>query len=245
MATSKKLKTIFIDIETASAAPSYDELDDVWKELWNEKVKNILPQNEDYQSWYLKRAAVMAEFARIVCICIGFFDTGSKQRFSVYSFAQTDEKKLLQDFVECMERLTGTGYRFVAGHNIREFDIPFICRRLMIQRIPIPKIIDYQDIKPWDLPLIDTFQMWRFGDYKNYTSLKLLAALFNIPSPKEEMDGSMVGTYYWEGDSYQRRRSLNKIVEYCQRDVVVTTEVYLRLTGQIGIEESGTSIYYS
>lgn len=242
---SKKLKTIFLDIETASASPSYDMLEEKWKILWTDKVKHTIPSDETPDSWYEKRAGVMAEFARVICISIGYFDIGTKQKFYVCSFAQNDESKLLQDFSEFMERLTGTGFRFIAGHNIREFDIPFLCRRMLVKQIPIPKLMNFQDMKPWDIPVMDTFQMWRFGDFKNFTSLHLLAELFDIPSSKEEMDGSMVGYYYWTGDSVQRRIALSKIVEYCQNDVVVTTEIFLRITGQIGIKEGGADIIFA
>lgn len=242
----KKLKTIFLDIETASAAPSYDLLDDKWKGLWSDKVKYVLPQDETPATWYEKRAGVMAEFARVICISIGYFDLSTnKQKFYVCSFAQGDERKLLQDFSEFMERLTETGFKFIAGHNIREFDIPFLCRRMLIKKIDIPKLMDFQEKKPWDIPVIDTFQLWRFGDYKNFTSLHLLAELLDIPSSKDEMDGSMVGEYYWTGDSVQRRLALSKIVEYCQKDVVVTTEIFLRLTSQVGITEGGATIIFA
>ena len=114
------------------------------------------------------------------------------------------------------------------GHNIKEFDIPFICRRLIINGLTIPPFLDFQNMKPWETNMIDTFQYWRFGDYKHYTSLKLLAAALNVPSPKDDIDGSMVGGLYWEPDKQQQEENLKRIAVYCQKDVVTTANILLR-----------------
>lgn len=141
----------------------------------------------------------------------------------VKSFYGDDEKKLLQDFLTTLQQLESTNNKWsFTGHNIKEFDIPFICRRLLINQLNIPAFLDFQNMKPWETNMIDTFQYWRFGDYKHFTSLKLLAAALKVPSSKDDIDGSMVGEVYWKDKQLQR------IVTYCQKDVVTTGNIVLR-----------------
>jgi 3'-5' exonuclease len=141
----------------------------------------------------------------------------------IKSFSGDDEKKLLEDFISTINQMHQTGNKWCfAGHNIKEFDIPFICRRLLIKGLPIPHYLGFQNMKPWDTNLVDTFQYWRFGDYKNFTSLNLLAASLNVPSPKDDIDGSMVGDVYWQ------EKNLERITIYCQKDVVTVANIILR-----------------
>jgi len=219
---------IIIDIETASLFDSYSNLPGEWKKLWKEKISRSLPEGVSDAEYYPVRAGVMAEFSRIICISIGYFINESTLHMRVKSFYGYDEKKLLEDFVLMMNKIAINNKWNFAGHNIKEFDIPFICRRLLINGLSLPPYLDFQNMKPWETNIVDTFQYWRFGDYKNYTSLKLLAAAMGIPSPKDEIDGSMVGDLYWSGTDEQRMVNLKRIATYCQKDVITTGNIILR-----------------
>jgi 3'-5' exonuclease len=220
---------VFIDIETASVAANYDELDVTWQKLWQQKVAKYLPENVTVEELYQIRAGVMAEFSRIVCISMGYFIREENLKIRVKSFFNDDEKAMLQDFLNTIQRIEnyGTNWHFV-GHNIKEFDIPFLCRRMVANQIPIPPFMDFQNKKPWETNIVDTFQYWRFGDYKNYTSLSLLAAVMDVPASKDDIDGSMVGALYHEKDINQQKKNKRRIVEYCQKDVVTTANIMLR-----------------
>jgi len=215
---------LLIDIETVPQSPVFDHLSPEWKILWEEKVQRTLPPDTSPAAFYPQRAGVMAEFAKIICISIGHFKKeGDKYRLRLKSFYGDDEKILLKEFIATTNQLEGNNNSWsFTGHNIKEFDIPFICRRLLVNGLHVPPYLDFQNMKPWETNIIDTFQYWRFGDYKNFTSLKLLAATLGISSPKDDIDGSMVGKVYWEEKNIQR------IVTYCQKDVVTTANIILR-----------------
>jgi 3'-5' exonuclease len=215
---------LLIDIETVSELATFDELTEDWKHLWEEKVQRSLPENISAAEFYPQRAGVMAEFSKVICISVGYFKKDSKAvQLRVKSFYGDDEKILLQEFIAALQKMETNNNKWsFTGHNIKEFDIPFICRRLLINGLQIPPFLDFQNMKPWETNMIDTFQYWRFGDYKHYTSLKLLAAALNVPSPKDDIDGSMVGDVYW------KEKNLERIVTYCQKDVVTTANIILR-----------------
>ncbi|MEO7766844.1 MAG: ribonuclease H-like domain-containing protein [Ferruginibacter sp.] len=215
---------LIIDIETVSEKNNFESLDLEWQHLWEEKVIRSLPENMMPGEYYPHRAGVMAEFAKVVCISIGYF---KKERdhyqFRVKSLFGYNEKEVLQQFLTTINQLEAVHNRWCfTGHNIKEFDIPFLCRRLLINALAIPPYLDFQNMKPWETNMVDTFQYWRFGDYKNYTSLKLLATALNVPSPKDDIDGSMVGDVYWKENDVQR------IASYCQKDVVTVANIILR-----------------
>jgi 3'-5' exonuclease len=215
---------ILIDIETVPQHPDFDLLNDEWKQLWQEKTQRSLPDFTSPAEFYPQRAGVMAEFAKIICISMGYFTKqGNVLQLRLKSFYGNDEKVLLQSFVTVLNQVETKNNKWsFAGHNIKEFDIPFICRRLLVNSLPIPAYLDFQNMKPWDTNMVDTFQYWRFGDYKNYTSLKLLAAAMGVPSPKDDIDGSMVADVYW------KEKNIERIVTYCQKDVVTTGNIILR-----------------
>jgi hypothetical protein len=215
---------LLIDIETVSENAGFETLSDEWKILWQEKVQRSLPEGVSAAEFYPQRAGIMAEFAKVICISIGYFKKeGGSFLLRVKSFYGDDEKKLLHDFLNTLQQLEANNNKWsFTGHNIKEFDIPFICRRLVINSLPIPPVLDFQNMKPWETNMVDTFQYWRFGDYKHYTSLKLLAAALKVPSSKDDIDGSMVGDVYWKENQLQR------IVTYCQKDVVTTGNIVLR-----------------
>ncbi len=215
---------LLIDIETVSEKPTFDELNEDWQTLWQEKVQRTLPEDTTAAEFYPQRAAVMAEFAKVICISVGYFKRDGKAfHLRVKSFYGDDEKILLQDFIAALQKMEANNNKWsFTGHNIKEFDIPFICRRLLINGMAIPPFLDFQNMKPWETNMVDTFQYWRFGDYKHFTSLKLLAAALNVPSPKDDIDGSMVGDVYW------KEKNLERIVTYCQKDVITTSNIILR-----------------
>ena len=215
---------LLIDIETVPGFPDFNDLTEEWKHLWEEKVQKNLPENILPPEFYAQRAGIMAEFGKVICISIGYFKKeGNALQLRLKSFYGDDEKILLQDFISTLSQMEmRNNNRSFCGHNIKEFDIPFICRRLLINNLPIPPYLDFQNMKPWETNMVDTFQYWRFGDYKNYTSLKLLAAALGVPSPKDDIDGSMVAEVYW------KEKNLQRIVTYCQKDVVTTGNIVLR-----------------
>lgn len=215
---------LIIDIETVSEQKDFESLATGWQHLWEEKVMRSLPENTTAGEYYPQRAGVMAEFAKVVCISIGYFKKEKDlHQFRVKSLFANDEHELLQQFIHTINQLEAVHKRWsFTGHNIKEFDVPFLCRRLLINGLAIPPYLDFQNMKPWETNMVDTFQYWRFGDYKNYTSLKLLAAALNVPSPKDDIDGSMVGHVYWNENDLQR------IAVYCQKDVVTVANIILR-----------------
>lgn len=234
---------IVIDIETASEYTDFESMPVDWQTVWEEKVNRTLPEAVTTEEFYPMRAGVMAEFAKIVCISIGYFNKEETWHMRIKSFYGHDEKKLLQDFLATINKIESINSKWCfAGHNIKEFDIPFICRRLLINQIPLPGYLNFQNMKPWETNIVDTFQYWRFGDYKNYTSLKLLAMAMNVPSSKDDIDGSMVGTLYWNGDETERARSLKRIAVYCQKDVVTTGNIIMRFKNMPLIDPADVNI---
>jgi predicted PolB exonuclease-like 3'-5' exonuclease len=215
---------LIIDIETVSGEKSFETLPAEWQALWEEKVLRSIPEDSTAGEYYPQRAGIMAEFGKVVCISIGYFKKDKEHyQFRVKSIFGENEQLVLKDFVSTVNQLEAVHNRWCfTGHNIKEFDIPFLCRRLLINNLPVPNYLDFQNMKPWETNMVDTFQYWRFGDYKNYTSLKLLAAALNVPSPKDDIDGSMVGQVYWQENNLQR------IATYCQKDVVTVANIVLR-----------------
>ncbi len=219
------LENLFVlDIETVSVAPEWNRLDENWQNLWAEKIGKQLPDGENPETFYPKRAAILAEFGKIICISAGYFrNQQGRLTFRVKSYSGHDEAEVLKSFIhDAGQWQAAKKQAAFAGHNIKEFDIPYICRRLVINGLPIPAWLDFQAMKPWETNLVDTMQLWRFGDFKNYTSLNLLAACLGVPSPKDDIDGSKVGEVYWQ------ENNLPRIVEYCHKDVVTVAQVLLR-----------------
>jgi len=214
----------FIDIETVSGVQHFHLLNDEWKELWTEKIFKSLPPDESAENYYPKRAAILAEFAKVVCISTGYFKKENNQlQLRIKSFYSENEKELLDNFVKMLTQLYSANGRWIfTGHNIKEFDIPFLSRRMLVNNVTIPSCMDFQNMKPWDTPVLDTLHLWRFGDYKHYTSLKLLSAVLGVPSPKDDIDGSKVGEVFWS------EKNLQRIAIYCQKDVVTVANVLLR-----------------
>lgn len=229
---------LFLDVETASQYENYHQLSEEWKELWDIKAQFILrnKETETPQSVY-DRAAIYAEFGKIICISCGYLQ-GSKEdrKLVIKSFSGDDEHQVLTAFAAMLEKWNGDAEKFLCAHNGKEFDYPYICRRMIINGIGIPEILKISGRKPWEVRHLDTLELWKFGDYKSYTSLKLLAKVLGIPSPKDDIDGSMVNEVYWV------EKNLDRIVQYCQKDVVTLTQVLLRFHCEPLIKAENISI---
>lgn len=213
-------KTIYIDIETVSEYKTFDDAPYEVQNIWVKKTDKVeLMKNMTPAEAYSSRAAIFAEFGKIICISIGLYSV-KNENYRIKSFSGYDEQNVLKEFQEFINSLKST-YVF-CGHNIKEFDIPFLCRRMLINNIAIPKMMDYQDMKPWDYEIYDTLQLWKFGDFKNYTALDTLTTIFKIPTSKADIDGSMVGHVFWN------ENNLERIVQYCQQDVIAIIQIMRR-----------------
>lgn len=231
---------LFLDIETVSQQDNYESLDAEWKELWDLKAQviNRNKEEETSESAY-PRAAIYAEFGKIICISCGCIQgQGEDKKFVIKSYSGHDEKKLLTEFAKMLESWSGSAEKYLCAHNGKEFDYPYMCRRMIINGIEIPEALKIAGRKPWEVRHLDTLELWKFGDYKSYTSLKLLAKALGVPSPKDDIDGSMVNRVYWI------EKDLDRIVTYCQKDVVTLAQVLLRFHCQPLIKPENVSIKY-
>lgn len=225
---------LFLDIETVPQQPGYNQLADDWKGLWNSKASALLRnREEDTPETIYERAGIYAEFGKIICISCGVIQgPANNRKLVIKSFAGTDEKELLRNFSEMLAKWSppaGRGNpepRYLCAHNGKEFDFPYICRRLIINYLPIPLLLNTAGKKPWEVNHLDTMELWKFGDYKSYTTLNLLAHSLGIPTPKDDIDGSMVAKVYYE------EKNLDRIVTYCQKDVVTLAHIFLRFMGE-------------
>ena len=230
---------LFLDIETVPAFSDYGQLTDRMQKLWARKAERLAPYTNTTgepaaspEELY-SRAGIYAEFGKIICISVGAFLKGELR---IKSFAGDDEDALLVDFADLLNKRYNRQEHLLCAHNGKEFDFPFIARRMLVLGIPIPHILDLSGKKPWEVNHLDTMELWKFGDYKNYTSLDLLAAIFNIPTPKDDIDGSQVaGVYYNEKD-------LPRIVHYCTKDVLTVVQIFRRYRGEPLIEESAVRV---
>lgn len=214
---------LFLDIETVPQFPDFNKLDDKFKYLWEKKAEQLKRNKPDATADQLySSAGIYAEFGKIVCISCGFM---SGKELRVKSFYGDDEKILLEEFADLLDKHYNDNYSLLCAHNGKEFDFPYIARRMLVNSIKLPEIINLAGKKPWEVRHLDTMELWKFGDYKHYTSLELLAALFNIPTPKDDIDGSMVGHVYWV------EKDLDRIVKYCQKDVITITQLLRRYLG--------------
>ena len=239
MLQSDLTKIMFLDIETVPLTSDFSELPPEMSHLWEEKFTSLQrylteKHGEDItaESAFMRNAGIYSEFGKIVCISVGFiYFREGEMFFRTKSFAGNDEVKILTDFSNLINaNWTSNEHRF-CGHNIKEFDIPYICRRMVINNIQIPPIIDVSGKKPWETYFLDTLELWKFGDKKSYTSLKLLTTVLGIPTPKDDIDGSQVAQVYYE------EKNIARIAAYCQKDVLATAQVFLRLSRFGTIEE--------
>ena len=222
---------MFLDIETVPQAEHFEELSTETAHLWGEKFavlkrywaekhgENITPEEA-----FAENGGIYAEFGKIVCISVGFiFYRNNEMHFRTKSFAGDDEKLILQEFAQLIGDNWTTKDHLFCGHNIKEFDVPYICRRMIINNITIPKLLNVSGKKPWEVSFLDTLELWKFGDKKSYTSLKLLASVLGIAAPKNDIDGSQVARVYYQ------EKNIARIAAYCQKDVLATAQIFLRL----------------
>lgn len=212
-------KILFLDIETVPLVYKYNELNEASRELWDKKWQYNKEVSPDQQ--YAK-AGIYAEFAKVVCIGLGFYN---EKKFRVKTIASENEMEILTSFADLLRQHFNTAGHLLCAHNGKEFDFPFLCRRFLINNLPLPKTLQLQGLKPWNVNHIDTMDLWKFGDVKNFSSLNLLAHVFGIPSPKDDMDGSQVGKTFYED------KDLPKIEKYCKKDVITLARVYNRFMG--------------
>jgi DNA polymerase elongation subunit (family B) len=212
---------LFLDIETVPEHEHYHALDAELQRLWETKTQYQRKDEIDPETFY-ERAGIWAEFGKIVCISVGYFTLkGDIRNFRVTSFFG-EEKKILLDFANLLNNHFGQAQHLLCGHNVKEFDIPFIARRMIIHQVALPAKLNLFGKKPWEIPHLDTLELWKFGDYKHFTSLKLLTKILGIPSPKGDIDGSQVAhVYYVEKD-------IDRIVTYCEKDTIAVAQLFLR-----------------
>jgi 3'-5' exonuclease len=224
---------LVIDIETVPQYGTHDEVPEHFKKLWD--LKTQYQRKDETPEEYYQRAGIWAEFGKIVCISVGMF-TRRKENIGlrIKSFAGHNEKELLINFSALL--FSQPANLVLVAHNGKEFDYPYICRRLLVNGLPFPPQLQLAGKKPWEIIHLDTMELWKFGDYKNYTSLNLLTAIFDIPTPKDDIDGSMVGHVYWN------ENQLERICTYCQKDVVATAQLIRRYRGEDLIKDEMITI---
>lgn len=222
---------LFLDIETVPEIENYTDLSEVKQELF--ALKTQYQRKEDFSpEEFYERAGIWAEFGKIVCISVGYFTNfnSNDRAFRVTSFFG-DEIKLLEDFKNLINTHFNKGQHLLCGHNGKEFDFPYIARRMIIHQIELPEKLNLFGKKPWEIPHIDTMELWKFGDYKHFTSLKLLTSILGIPSPKDDINGSEVGKVFY------KEKNIERIVKYCEKDTIAVAQLLLRFNNQPLIEE--------
>lgn len=222
---------LFLDIETVPEKRSFEALDDIKKVLWD--LKSQYQRKEDYTAEeFYERAGIWAEFGKIICISVGYFALkGDVRVFRVTSF-HGDEPKILKEFKNLLISHFSKTHHLLCAHNGKEFDFPYIARRMIINNIELPYKLNLFGKKPWEVPHLDTLELWKFGDYKTYTSLKLLTNVLGIPSPKDDIDGSEVYRVYYED------QDMDRIIRYCEKDTIAVAQILLRLRGDDLLDNS-------
>ena len=220
---------LFLDIETVTGVSAYEELSTRMQNCWDKKALGIqrregseLTSNELYG----EKGAIFAEFGKVICISCGYLRMQSDQFvFKTKSFFGHDEATVLKEFAGTIDQFMATKGRNLCAHNGKEFDFPYLGRRYLVNGLKIPSALNMQGKKPWEVPYIDTMELWKMGDYKSFTSLDLLTAILDIPTPKDDIDGSEVGRVYWN------ENDLERIARYCEKDVLATAQVLLKFSG--------------
>lgn len=219
---------LFLDIETVPQYADYHSLPKDWKELWDTKSASLLKYHEGETTVSIyHRAGIYAEFGKIICISCGYVQgSGAGRKIILKSFFGENEKLLLAEFSEMLKKWSSGEPKYLCAHNGKEFDFPYLCRRMIINEIPIPAVLNMSGKKPWEVNHLDTLELWKFGDFKSYTSLNLLAHTLGIATPKDDIDGSKVWSVYWND------KDVNRIVTYCQKDVVTVAQIFLKLQSE-------------
>ena len=219
---------VFLDIETVPLFSSFDDLDPSMQALWEKKSVNFRKDDQAASSVY-QRAGIYAEFGKIICISVGMLKDKNPYGFRLKSFYGDDEKSILTEFSAMISKFSKNREALLCAHNGKEFDYPYIARRMIINGLVIPDILNNAGKKPWEIKLLDTMELWKFGDYKSYTSLDLLSSILGFPSPKDDIDGSMVADIFWS------EHDLRRIVIYCEKDVLAVARILLRFMNETPI----------
>jgi predicted PolB exonuclease-like 3'-5' exonuclease len=221
---------LFLDIETVPQQTTFNDLDETAQQLWEQKSQYQRKDEFTAEEFY-DRAGIWAEFGKIICISAGFFNfKGDLRNFRVTSF-HGEEETILKDFKNLLESHFNRPHHLLCAHNGKEFDFPYIARRMIINGMTLPSKLNLFGKKPWEVPHLDTMELWKFGDYKTFTSLKLMAHVLGIPSPKDDIDGSQVrDVYYEEADT-------DRIIQYCEKDTVTVAQIFLRLRNEDILED--------
>ncbi|MBL0153867.1 MAG: 3'-5' exonuclease [Chitinophagaceae bacterium] len=219
---------LFLDIETVPQYPAYTDLPENWKKLWDLKSASLIKHYEGQtEETIYPRAGIYAEFGKIVCISCGVIQgNGDQRKLILKSFAGDDEKLLLYEFSSMLKKWDTEDNRYLCAHNGKEFDFPYMSRRMIINGLPVPNCLNTAGKKPWEVNHYDTMELWKFGDFKNFTSLNLLATALGIATPKDDIDGSKVWEVYW------LEKNLERIVTYCQKDVLTVAQILLRMNNE-------------
>ena len=220
-------KILFLDIETVPQVYRFQELNDTSKSLWSKKTKYLQEKDQLSAEEVYEKAGIYAEFGKIICISVGFLiQAKGEMQIRLKSFSSMNEKKLLQGFIDLLNTHYNHNSYILCAHNGKEFDFPYISRRLLINEMKLPILLNNAGKKPWEINNIDTLELWKFGDYKHYTSLELLTNIFNIPTPKDDIDGSQVAKIFYED------QDIDRIINYCEKDVIATIQLFQKYRGQ-------------
>lgn len=222
---------LFLDIETVPEVEKFDDISPEKQELFALKTQYQRREEISPEDFY-ERAGIWAEFGKIVCISVGFFTNfnESNRKFRITSFIG-EEIQILKEFKDLLDNHFNKAQNLLCAHNGKEFDFPYIARRMIINRIPLPEKLNLFGKKPWEIAHLDTMELWKFGDYKHFTSLKLLTSILGIPSPKDDIDGSQVGFVFY------KEKNIDRIVTYCEKDTIAVAQLLLRFNNEPLIEE--------
>ena len=225
-------KILFFDIETVPLEYDFKNLDERGQDLWSKKTRFIQERESLNAEEVYDRAGIYAEFGKVVCISMGFvLQKEGEIQIRLKSIANEDESTLLNEFIDLLNSYYNTPDFMFCAHNGKEFDIPFLCRRILIHGKKMPNMLNVSGKKPWEIKHLDTMELWKFGDFKNYTSLDLLTYVFKIPTPKDDMDGSQVAKVFYED------KNLDRIIHYCEKDVVATIQLFRKYQSEPFIDD--------
>ena len=225
-------KILFFDIETVPLTYEFKDLEERAQGLWDRKTRFLQERDNLSPNELYEKAGIYAEFGKVVCISMGFvLQKEGETQIRVKSIANENEKILLQEYIDLLNSYYNSPDFLFCAHNGKEFDIPFLCRRILINGLKLPFMLNVAGKKPWEIKHLDTMELWKFGDFKNYTSLDLLTYIFNIPTPKDDMDGSQVAKVFYE------EKNLDRIIHYCEKDVIATIQLFRKYQGDSIIDE--------
>ncbi|MBD3636191.1 MAG: 3'-5' exonuclease [Crocinitomicaceae bacterium] len=230
-------KILFLDIETVPQVYNFSELDDKTAQLYLDKNRYIQERDQLSNEEVYEKAGVFAEFGKIVCISVGIvIDKSTGKEIRLNSYYGDDEKQLLEEFATLLNKHYNGANHILCGHNGKEFDFPYIARRMLINGIDLPNALDIAGKKPWEINHLDTMELWKFGDFKHYSSLSLLCHIFGIPTPKDDISGADVGRVYYE------EKDLERIVAYCHKDVVALIQLFLKFRNEELVKEENINL---